>query len=152
MLQQDINSLPGHYMLTPVATGVVLTATGDKVAFPIPYRCTLLYAALAMITTCAGGDATPVVKFDHRPTAGSDASRGDGDCGVFVLGTQAGGKMVYFKPTDRVTFEPGEEVIMEVTTAAAGGGAAGACRPVLVVRVHEEMPGNLSGMVAATAA
>lgn len=151
MLSPEPTSLPPHILGTPEAYGISLAATGDKMSFPVPFLCEVLYAGLVITATCAGATTTPIVKFDRRPTAGSDTGRGDGDLGGFALGTQAAGKTVYFKPPTRIVLEPGEEVIMQVTTAATGTGAGGSARPILVVRPRDEQFDNLAGMVLATA-
>jgi hypothetical protein len=150
MLGDHISSLPFDLTGTESAAGLALTqAAGDLAVFTVPFKCVLLYSALCVTTACAGLTTTPIVKLDKRPTAGSDTGRGDGDAGVFTLGTMAQGKFVYFMPTSRVELEPGQEVVMQLTQIAAGTGAAGACRPVLVVEHAAETWGNLDSAVAA---
>jgi hypothetical protein len=152
MLGDHISSLPVQLIGTASAAGLALTqAAGDLAVFTAPFPCDVLYAGLCVTTACAGATTTPIVKMDKRPTAGSDTSRGDGDVGVFELGTAAAGKFLYFMPTTRVHLEPGEEVVMQLTQIAAGTGAAGAVRPSLVVEHAAESWGNLDNAVDASA-
>ncbi|MFZ5773073.1 MAG: hypothetical protein ACOY4W_16760 [Thermodesulfobacteriota bacterium] len=151
MLGDHISALPFDLIGTESAAGLALTqAAGDLAVFPIPFKCILLYSALAITTTCGGDTTKPQVKMDIRPTAGSDTGRGDGDAGSFDLGTMAGGKFVYWMPGTRVELEPGQEVVMQLSQIAAGTGAAGAARPVLVVEHAAEAWANLDSAVAAT--
>lgn len=150
MLGDHISSLPFDLIGTESAAGLALTqAAGDLAVFTAPFKCVVVYAALCVTTTCAGATTTPIVKMDKRPTAGSDTGRGDGDVGVFELGTTAQGKFMYFMPASRIELEPGQEVVMQLTQIAAGTGAAGACRPVLVVEHAAESWGNLDNAVEA---
>ena len=72
----------------------------------------LLLAGVVVTETCAGATTTPVVKFDRRPTAGSDTGRGDGDIANFVLGTTAAGKVLYDKAAVGTVLMPGDEVVV----------------------------------------
>jgi hypothetical protein len=100
-------------------------------------------AALIDNTIAAAG----VVKFDKRPTFGSDSGRGDGDVGVLNLATShVGGKVVYKRVTP-IKISPGEEVVAEVTDAT---GASDTADLILFLSPSPEEPGNLSAMVAST--
>lgn len=95
-----------------------LTTTGDKGNYApgnIPY-----YVRGVAIVAKVAGSAAGVVKGDKQPTAGSASGRGDGD--VFVLtalNPHAQGK-VMFKDNMKVLLKPGEQVVIEVTTAWTG--------------------------------
>lgn len=91
--------------------------------------------------------ATGVVKFDKRPTAGSDSGRGDGDVAVLNLTTaHTGGKVVY-KLGLNVLIMPGQEVVAEVTDAT---GASDAARLILLLEPDPEVPANIPAMVLST--
>lgn len=62
-----------------------------------------------------------VVKFDKRPTFGSDTNRGDGDVAVVTIASADGtAGRTCFKDGLNVRITPGQEVIPEVTDAAGG--------------------------------
>lgn len=87
--------------------------------------------------------AAGVVKFDKRPTFGSDTSRGDGDVGVLNLATtHLQGHVVYKKVTP-IKISPGEEVVAEVTDAT---GASDTADIVIYVSPSPEVPANLADM------
>lgn len=89
--------------------------------------------------------AAGVVKFDKRPTAGSDTGRGDGDVAVINLATtHTGGKVVY-KDGLNVRIDPGQEVVAEVTDAT---GASDTARVILYLEPTWERPANNTAMVA----
>jgi len=91
--------------------------------------------------------AAGVVKFDKRPTFGSDTGRGDGDVGVLNLATtHLQGKVVY-KEVTPIKISPGQEVVAEVTDAT---GASDTADIIIYVRPASEVPANLSAMVAST--
>lgn len=91
--------------------------------------------------------AAGVVKFDKRPTFGSNTNRGDGDVAVLNLTTaHLGGKVVY-KMITPVKISPGEEVVAEVTDATAASDTADL---FLLLSPTAEVPGNLSAMVASS--
>ncbi len=130
------------------AAGIDATQSAADVAvFDVPFNCSVQSAFLLVTATCAGADATPVVKYDKRPTAGSDTGRGDGDIAHFVLGTTAGGSALYDADGLRTSLEPGDQVVVQLVTAAAGVGAAGSFVPVLNVEYSPEMWANISAGV-----
>jgi hypothetical protein len=150
MLQNQKIALPCVKMIDyDDILGVDLDQTAADVArFVVPFPCTVELAGLAITETCAG--TTPgVVKMDKRPTAGSDTARGDGDIATFNMGTTAAGKMLYDLVAVDTDLEPGDEVVVQITTAPLTG-PAGHFEPVLVVKVRDEVLANLSDMVATT--
>ncbi|MCX5818448.1 MAG: hypothetical protein NT047_00820 [Deltaproteobacteria bacterium] len=126
---------------------------GDMGTFIVPFRCEVFLAGANVTEVCAGADTTPVVDFDLRPTAGSDASRGSADIAHLVLSTTARGKVMYDRGAKGTVLEPGQEVVVQLTTAAtdAGGSAqTGHIKPFLLVKQVPETLGNLSGMTETT--
>lgn len=98
-------------------------------------------AAVIHNTIAAAG----VIKFDKRPTFGSDTNRGDGDVAILSLTTShTGGKVVY-KMGLNVKISPGEEVVAEVTDVT---GASDLADIILLLEPAQEMPANISAMVA----
>jgi hypothetical protein len=127
--------------------GIATNSTGDKWIFTIPFKCEVTRVACVVEGTSANATAA-VIKFDKRPTAGSDTGRGDGDVGVLskTASVSQQGKMLYEDPTSRVTLDEGDQVVVEVTTA---DGAANAMCPILYIREVPEVAGNNAAMVAA---
>lgn len=127
--------------------GVDLDQTAADVGFfTIPFKCELVFTGLGITETCAG--STPgVVKFDKRPTGGSNSGRGDGDIADFKMGTTEAGKMLYDRAGLGTILYPGQEVMVEITTQPTGGSPAGHFNPVLMVVPIPEMPFNLPGLV-----
>ena len=121
--------------------------TGDKAVFPIPFKCELLEAGAIITETGAGGTTTAIVKFDLRPTAGSDASRGNGDIAELALSTTAAGKVVYDLAGTGTVLNAGDEVVVELTQAATGASKAGHFRPYLLVRYLPETIANMADKV-----
>ena len=121
-------------------------APGDIGTFVVPYKCEVDHAQLVVTEECAGSTSTPVVAFDKRPTAGSDTDRGAADIANFVCSTTAAGKCLYDEAGKGTVLEPGEEVVVELVTAAVGT-PTGHFIPQLLVWALPEVFGNLSAMV-----
>jgi len=122
----------------------------DVAVFVIPFKCEFVMACCEVTEACAGDTTTPAAKFDKRPTGGNDTGRGDGDFGEFNLETTAQGKVMYDKVAQGQELEPGEEIVVELTTQASGTGAAGHIRPYILVKYMPETLANLSNMVETT--
>ena len=131
----------------------LLTSAADIHIFTVPFKCKPIRAGFT-ITTLISSAVSVVVKFDRRPTAGGDGSRGDGDVGTLTIPTAAAAGKVYYENTDYVDagtgawvdfLDEGEQVVVEVTTAAT---VAGQGIPWLLVEIFPEMPANNSQMVA----
>lgn len=135
---------------------LAVCADGDDAgAFLVPFRCSTHMAAVAILEGIAGaGDPTPIIKFDLRPTAGSDTSRGDGDIGTInlgVTGASAQGDYVYDRAAFGTELTPGNEVVVELASTTYGlAGAAGHIWPALLVRYVPEARANLSAMQETT--
>jgi len=92
------------------------SATGDKAVFNIPFKARL-YRVEAMPNTNEATACT--VKFDYRPTPGSDTGRGDGDAGV--INFPAENKQytwLYDKAERGLELDAGSQVVVEVTSAS----------------------------------
>ena len=127
--------------------GIDLVQTvGDMGSFIVPFKCEVFLAGLMVTEVCAGSSATPIVDFDKRPTAGSDASRGAANVAHLVLATTAAGKVMYDEAGKGVTLEPGQEVVVQLTTKAEGT-PTGHAIPFLLVKYLPETPANMTGMV-----
>ena len=122
----------------------------DVGSFIVPFRCEVFLAGAVVTEVCAGSTSTPVVAFDLRPTAGSDGSgvtaRGDGDIANLVLATTAAGKVMYDRAAKGTVLEPGQEVMIQLVTAAVGT-PTGHIKPFLLVKQVPETLGNLANMV-----
>lgn len=121
---------------------IATDSTGDKLTLTVPFRCEVVTAFAVLQTASVSG--TPfVIKFDRRVTAGSDTGRGDGDVAVLkkVATLDQQGKYIYGRPggtgqpTTAVILKPGEQVVVEVTTA---NGDACVVVPGLLVRDSPE--------------
>lgn len=108
------------------ASDADMSGTGDQGTFTPAFPCEIVgfgYVITTVVVDAAGG---LVLKADKRPTAGSDTSRGDGDVGTLTLtAAQASaltaGKVMLARPTSPVTVYPGEQVVLDLTTAPDSG-------------------------------
>jgi len=125
------------------------TAADNLAQFVIPFKCRVVYAGLAIHEVVAADQTAPNIRFDKRPTIGSDTGRGDGDvANITVPDTTAAGKVLYDKAGYDVELEPGNQVMVQLVTAASDSGTAtGTARPFLVVDMLEETMSNLDNMV-----
>jgi len=134
------------------ALGVDCSAsTGDIAVFNIPFKCQVYMAGIVVTETCAGTTSTPTVNFNFRPTAGSTASMTTGTIAALTVGTAVAGKLMYDLVAVGETagiLNAGDQVIVDMTVAAAGTGAAGHFYPHLLVKYWPETIANQSDMVA----
>jgi hypothetical protein len=121
----------------------------DMGSFIVPFKCKVLLAGLMITETNAGATTPGVVKYDKRPTAGSDTARGDGDIAEFKLLTTAAGKFLYDEVGVGITLEPGQEVVVQLVTQPVGS-PAGHVRPSLLVEYMPETKANLANLVVTT--
>lgn len=135
------------------AAGLAAGSTGDKATLKCPFmKCEVVRAWVEWEGADANATAA-VVKFDKRPTAGSDTGRGDGDVAILkkVASLNQQGKRTYTEvnltgfPATRVTWEAGQEIVVEVTTAQ---GAALAFSAGVTVRQIPQRPADVAAMVA----
>lgn len=87
------------------------------------------------------------IRFDKRPTFGSDAGRGDGDVGILILAASLPAGSVQYKLVTPVKVSPGQEVVAQLTDA---GGAGDLADVVLLLSPSPEVPANIAAMVAST--
>lgn len=128
-----------------VAKDIDLGTTGDKGDWAPGFVPHYIRAVAVVVTNTIG--AAGVVKFDKRPTAGIDTSRGDGDVAVVNLATTHDEGEVVYKGELNVLIKPGEEVVVEVTDLTAASDTA---HVILYVEPTWEVPGNNAKMIATT--
>lgn len=92
------------------------------------------------VTTAIVSTGTVVVVVKKRPTVGS----GTGEVVLATLNIPAAtaANKVIYKDISPASILPGDEVCFDVTTAAAGGGAAGAGVGLLEAYAEDELPAN----------
>lgn len=133
-------------MSSAIGTAVVtLAAAADVARFSSPYL-KMIIRAVAIELNAAPG-ANGALRFDKRPTFGSDTGRGTGDVAtVNLLTTMAAGKVCY-KDGLNVVINPGEEVVCTVVNAQA---ALTAVRITIYAEPFYENPANMTNMVASS--
>lgn len=129
------------------AVSLAMGTTGDKATLTVPFNCEVRRVFVLIQGTDANATAG-VVKFDKRPTAGSDTGRGDGDVGTIskTASLNEQGKYLYEDPTSHIALKEGEQVIVQVTTAQ---GAALAFTAGIVIQRSPEDAANNTNMKAA---
>jgi hypothetical protein len=85
------------------------------------------------------------IRFDKRPTFGSDAGRGNGDAGILILAASLPAGSVQYKFITPVKVSPGQEIVAELTDV---GGAGDLADVVLLLSPSPEVPANIAAMVA----
>lgn len=98
------------------------------------------------ISTAVVSSGNVIVTFKQRPVIGS--ASGEVTLGTLSIPNGAAAGQVYYKDIDPVMCKEGQEIIAEVTTAAAGMGAAGNGQAIVVVQEDPEVAANNSNMVA----
>lgn len=99
-----------------------------------------------VVTTATVSSGNIVLEVNHRPTALSSSSEVQKDTLTIPGGVAAG--TVYYTEVTPFALGPGESISLEVTTAAAGGGAAGKGFFCFEVDEDPEYKSNESEMVA----
>lgn len=97
------------------------------------------------ISTSVVSTGDVVVTFKRRPTLGS--SSGEVSLGTLTMPNGAAAGKIYYKDIDPVVCAEGEEIICEVTTAAAGMSAAGNGQGYVVSNEDPEESANNSDLV-----
>ncbi len=139
-----------EHRFTEISAQVGMTSLGDKMTFmqAVPVNI-VRWGVIANALIDVGAGFT--IKGDFRPTAGSDASRGDGDVGdITVTADIAQGKGIYTEecataatpavPT-KFKLDPGEQVVFEVTDIADTAGTG-------MIFVEYELEGFSGGLPA----
>ena len=103
---------------------------------------------IGFIITTATTVTAPIVDWDKRVVIASDAGRVDKAVGTMTFPVVADGAIgnVIYKDITPVDLDAGNEICVQVTTAAT----AGAGIPFLVYHSRSEVPGNQTKMKAAT--
>jgi len=127
------------------ASGVDLADNNvDDAFFNIPFKCQVVYAGCIVTTVVAADPAQ--IKFNKRPTAGSDDGITDGTLGHITIPIGNLGKCYYDRVAAGVAagiLSPGDEVVVKVITTTATCNA----QPILVVDMLPETMANLTDMV-----
>jgi len=98
------------------------------------------------ISTATVSSGNIVVTVRNRPTVGS--ASGQSTLATLTIPTGVAAGKVYYKDVNQSIIVPGGSIAFEVTTAAAGGGAAGAGVCGFIAQEDPEYAPNLSSMVA----
>lgn len=134
--------------LTETSAQISVNSTGDKMTFTPARPVNIIrWGIIADALIDVGTGMT--IKADHRPTAGSDASRGDGDVGDITVTTDIlQGKGAYTEEVSgagtkqKFQVDPGEQVVFQVTDAADTAGTG-----IIFVEYEEEgFSGGLPGV------
>lgn len=130
---------------TVMSASFDVQTAADKATLSMPFNKQKVKKAWIEVRGTDAGGAT--VKFDKRPTAGSDTGRGDGDIAVITIpASNQQGKRLYEIPATVIHLVAGEEVVAEVT--AEGVAALQVVAGLEVERVAET-EANSANMVAA---
>ena len=132
----------------------VLTATAEDLTSVATMLSSFVFGSqmqvrkllLIISTATVSPTSSCVVTFWRRPTLGSDAGRVS--LGTLTIPTATAAGKVYYKDIDDVVFAPGEELLVTVTTACAGAGAAGKGYPDFECYDCPEAPKNQTNVVA----
>lgn len=124
----------------------VVTATGVKAEFASIGERVAIQRVAVVVSTAVVSSGGVVVTVKNRPTVGSATSEATITTLTIPAGTAAG-KVVY-KAINEALIAPGGSLAFDVTTAAAGGGAAGAIVCGFIASEDPEVPANESSMIA----
>lgn len=119
-----------------------LNALADVGSWAPGYHPYYVRAVMAIIDNDIA--ATGVIKFNKRPTFGSDTGIGDGDVAVLNLTTAHLGGRVVYKDGLNALVKPGEQVMVKVTDVT---GANDKADIVLLVEPAPEVPVNNTRMM-----
>lgn len=135
--------------LIPIGTVTVQDLTSAAVGLRfIATQKLIIRRLVAVIQTATVSSGGIVVKANKRPTPNSSAGQ-TVSSSMTIATAKAAGQKYYANLTTPLTLDVGDELAIEVTTAAAGGGAAGAAW-IFASEVEEspEQIGNVSNMNA----
>lgn len=122
-----------------------LTSAADIHTWTVPYKCKVLRSGFT-ITTATVSSGNIVVEFDRLPY--NNGTR-ESAFAQLTIPTAAVVRTVYYEdPSAEKLLYEGDQVAVQVATAAAGGGAAGAGVPWMLVEYVPEVPGNNAYMTA----
>lgn len=130
---------------TAPSTAGSLTSTGDILVYNFGEQ-VVLTRVMLLVSTATVSTGNIVVTVYQRPTYGSTA--GQVTLGTITIPTGVAAGTIYYKNIESVKVPPGSQIAFNVTTAAAGGGAAGAAFPMFKAFMASEDPRNVTAMVA----
>jgi hypothetical protein len=129
----------------PIGAAQSLTSAAvvanSMVQFPVSIE-----KILFKLTTAVVSSGAVVVNFKKRPTLGS--ATGEVSIGTLTIPAGAAINAIYYKDVTPVEFGVGEFLAVEVTTAAAGMGAAGAGYSAIQLSSSPKTDGQNSNMIA----
>jgi hypothetical protein len=124
---------------------VALTSAAVVQSFTVLSQCQVDQLFFA-ISTSVVSSGNVIVAFKRRPTIGS--SSGEVTIGSLTIPGGAAAGKVYYKQVSPVVCAAGEQIVIEVTTAAAGMGAAGNGQGFFDAEQDPETNANNPDMVA----
>lgn len=123
-----------------------LTAAANVANFLIGAKCLVKRISFQVKTTVVSTGAVVITVY-KRPTPGS--AGGQSVLGTLSIPAAAVAPNVYYKDLAGTSFQPGDELAFDVTTAAAGGGAAGDGYAIPEeIEESPEVAANLSNHIA----
>lgn len=125
-----------------------LTGTGVHTSSILVLRPVTIRRVYAAITTATVSSADIVVAVKKRGTFGSTS--GETTIATLNIPTAKAAGVVMYKSFDAVNCAAGDQIVFEVTTAAAGGGAAGNCIYGAEMNDDPEVPANSSDLTASS--
>jgi hypothetical protein len=134
--------------LCPIGTlgAAVMTGTGVLAHRYVALMPIKVKRIMLKITAATVSSGNIVVAVKKRPTIGS--ASGEVAIGTITIPTAVAANAIYYKDVTGVVCAQGDEICFDVTTAAAGGGAAGTALPMIEAEEDPEVPANNSNMVA----
>ena len=126
----------GDRVLDNVVPAVVLTGASDIATWTVVGPITV--ARVGVLVTAAQSGAQPVIRFDLRPTYGSDVGRINGKFGAFQFppGGVAVGRSVSMASNGQV--DAGQQIVCAIITV----GGAGSVIPFFEWETRSENPAN----------
>lgn len=124
---------------------VALTSAAVVQSFTVLSQCQVDQLFFA-ISTSVVSSGNVIVAFKRRPTIGSTS--GEVIIGSLTIPGGAAAGKVYYKQVSPVVCAAGEQIVIEVTTAAAGMGAAGNGQGFFDAEQDPETNANNPDMVA----
>lgn len=119
-----VNKLPALLPSTKAAAVQVLTSATNIANF-IALAKVQVKRVSFVVTVATVSSGGIVLTFYKRPTAGGGVTTGQTSLGTITIPAAAVAGAVYYLDISGATLQPGEALECDVTTAAAGGGAAG---------------------------
>lgn len=120
----------------------LLTSAADIHLFSIPFKCKVIRVQFST-TTAVSSSVSAVVEFDRIPKS---AGTREAAFAQLTIPTGVGiGKMYYEEPSTQKILYPGDQVAVQVATAASSTGAG---HPSIIIEEIPERPANEAAMVS----